>query len=197
MDKFIQPVLYRHRLVDRESFSRRDFYVSFMQILTAAALILLILTFIFCPIRIQQTSMLPNYRNNQYVFYFSTRDVKAGDVVILYNEEKLENNIIKRIIATEGQTVSIKNGADGYAHVYVNGDLCDESYINGKMYAVSGEYRITLKENEIFVLGDNRNVSKDSRAYGPFKITDIKGKVIWKTPFYYREKGIFRIGIGE
>ena len=41
MDKFIQPVLYRHRLVDRESFSRRDFYVSFMQILTAAALILL------------------------------------------------------------------------------------------------------------------------------------------------------------
>ncbi len=193
MDKYVPPVLYKQKLVDRETYDINDFFKMIIEVLAAAAVIILILSYIFCPIRIQQTSMLPNYYNNQYVFYFNTRNVKSGDVVILYNDAKLSNNIIKRIIAVEGQTVKIANGEDGYAHVYVDGVLQDESYIKEKMLPVSNTYEITLKENEIFVLGDNRNVSKDSRAYGPFEYKDVKGKVVWKTPFYYNEKGFIKI----
>jgi signal peptidase I len=103
---------------------------------------------------------------------------EQGDIVIINDyaavlledgepveTEGLDKYIVKRVIATEGQTVDIdfERGA-----VYVDGEMLDETYITGLTHldegAFTGEYPVVVPENCCFVMGDNRGVSKDSRS---------------------------------
>ena len=91
-------------------------------------------------------------------------DFKAGDVVVIndYNAEpQLNETLVKRIVAVGGQTVDI----DFYTGVvYVDGQALDEPYTKEATYTAEGtEFPLTLAEDEVFVMGDNRNHSSDSR----------------------------------
>ncbi|MBR4131354.1 MAG: signal peptidase I [Oscillospiraceae bacterium] len=109
---------------------------------------------------------------------------KAGDVVVAA-VPTYENGeaLVKRVIATGGQTVDIQYDAMGVATVYVDGQALDEPYINETMYrAAYGtiEFPVTVPEGFVFVMGDNRNHSADSR-YPPIGIFDqryVLGKVL-------------------
>ena len=109
---------------------------------------------------------------------------KAGDVVVAA-VPTYENGeaLVKRVIATGGQTVDIQYDALGVATVYVDGQALDEPYINETMYrAAYGtiEFPVTVPEGSVFVMGDNRNHSADSR-YPPIGIFDqryVLGKVL-------------------
>lgn len=115
-------------------------------------------------------------------------DFRAGDVVVIndYNAQ-LSDTLVKRIIAVEGQTVDIDfmNGI-----VYVDGEALDEPYIKEPTYTSEGtEFPLTLKEGEVFVMGDNRNQSTDSRnpKLGPVDRRYLQGKALFllfpgKTP---------------
>ncbi|MDE7220205.1 MAG: signal peptidase I [Oscillospiraceae bacterium] len=108
-------------------------------------------------------------------------DFKAGDVVVIndYNAEpQLNETLVKRIVAVGGQTVDIDFSS---GTVYVDGRELDEPYIKEPTYTPEGtEFPLTLAEDEVFVMGDNRNHSSDSRdaRLGPVKTGYLQGKAL-------------------
>ena len=106
-------------------------------------------------------------------------DFKAGDVVVIndYNAQ-LSDTLVKRIVAVEGQTVDIDFMS---GQVYVDGRPLDEPYIKEPTYTSEGvQFPLTLGEGEVFVMGDNRNHSSDSRdiRLGAVNVGYLQGKVL-------------------
>lgn len=106
---------------------------------------------------------------------------KCGDIVVVTHGESLDEPIIKRVIATEGQTLSIDFET---GEVAVDGVLMKEYYIKGKTGAVRNMIEIpeTIKEGYVFVMGDNREHSKDSRnaEVGLIPVQNIVGKAVFR-----------------
>ncbi len=148
-----------------------------------ACLLALIILSLFKPIIIQQHSMEPNFYQGDYVITFKqayrfSGEPTRGDIIVFHStlkdEDGNDKNLIKRIIATGGDTVSI---VDGY--VYVNGEKIDEPYVMEQ--GVSGEMEeTTVPEGKLFCCGDNREVSRDSREdeVGFVDESDVVGKLI-------------------
>ena len=137
----------------------------------------------FKPIIVQQESMQPNFYSGDYLItsrqaYRLFGQPERGDVIVfkshLYDEKGKQKNLIKRIIGLPGDTVEIKNG-----DVYINGELLQEEYVAEQ--GLSGEMEaVTVPEGRLFVMGDNRRVSQDSRSpeVGTIEMDSIVGKVV-------------------
>lgn len=98
---------------------------------------------------------------------------KAGDIVITTKQNSLEQKLIKRVIAEEGQEVSFLNN-----QVLVDGRVLEEAYLNTSEMISYEEMRVTVPKGEVFLMGDNRNASKDSREIGCIPVKEIEGKVL-------------------
>lgn len=95
----------------------------------------------------------------------------AGDIVVLEAPDQEGINYIKRIIGTETDRIRLSGG-----QVYVNDKKLQERYVNSKTYPnILGEDTWTVPEDHVFVMGDNRSSSKDSRTFGPVKIDKLVG----------------------
>jgi signal peptidase I len=97
---------------------------------------------------------------------------EQGDIVIINGPEH-ELRLVKRVVALEGQTVDIREGA-----VYVDGIKLDEPYAKGVTGPGSMPVPFTVPDDRAFVLGDNREHSLDSRAFGTVALTSLEGKVV-------------------
>ncbi len=120
-------------------------------------------------------SMYPSLHDGDIVFYRRhNSEYRKGDVVAIVRPNGEE--YVKRVVALAGDTVNIQNG-----EVYVNGQLVETKEALGKTNAMSEDvsYPLVVGDKEVFVLGDNREISKDSREFGPVKVADIKGKILW------------------
>ena len=122
--------------------------------------VILIRTFIITPVRVDGASMDKTLENGQILLLYKLGNVKRYDIVVL-DEEIEDEIIIKRIIGMPNDTVEIKNGK-----IYVNDEEIEEEYAYGQ---TSDYDKITLGDDEYFILGDNRPISKDSRYFGPVK----------------------------
>ena len=145
-------------------------------VVLSAAVVLVLFTLVFRVFTVNGPSMKPTLQNNDRLvvsnlFYTPEK----GDIICFYSDYKGEV-LIKRVIATEGQTVDI--GDDNC--IYVDGQKLDEPYIVGaKTYKYSVEFPLVVEDDSVFVLGDNRNDSMDSRykEIGLVNKNDILGKL--------------------
>ncbi|MEN8904647.1 MAG: signal peptidase I [Clostridiales bacterium] len=163
--------------------------------LSIAVMIALVLTsFVFQRTIVNKNSMLPTLKegDNLIVEKLSKRfnNFSDGDIVTIYAPKYVKegsNTIIKRIIATEGETIKIKNGK-----VYVNNKPVLEEYIMGNFTRATGDYiNLKVSKNHVYVLGDNRESNiLDSRIMGQIPVDSISGKAIIRI-FPLKKVGIF------
>ena len=132
-------------------------------------------------VRVDGFSMNPSLENGEYILVYKLAyrlgEPARGDIIVFSFPLDPEQDLIKRVIGLPGETVSIQNG-----QVSVNGTLLDEPYI-----AASPLYNGTwvVTDGQLFVLGDNRNESKDSHEWGLLPMENIIGKAVliyWPPP---------------
>ena len=145
--------------------------------LLVVAAIAVLISMLFLPVlRVTGSSMTPTMQNDELIICSKRSNFKSGDIVAFYYNNKI---LLKRVIATAGDVINITE--DG--RVFVNGQALDEPYVNEKAF---GECDIELPyqvpDNRIFVMGDHRSVSVDSRstAVGCIADENVIGKVIFR-----------------
>lgn len=147
-------------------------------LLFAFVIFVLILTFCFRLVDVDGSSMLQTLQDgNKVIVTGLNYEPQVGDIVVISHGAELDKALVKRIIAVGGQTVDI-NSETG--EVIVDGIVLDEPYINGKTVAEGDtEFPLEVTDGNVFVLGDNRPISKDSRytEVGLIENENIIGKV--------------------
>ena len=133
--------------------------------------VVLIRTFIITPVRVDGDSMKNTLKNGDILLLYKLSSIDRFDIIVL-DEEKDNEKIIKRVIGLPGETVAIKKGK-----IYINDKVIDDEYAYGE---TSDFDKVTLADDQYFILGDNRLISKDSRYFGPIKENEIKGKIVFR-----------------
>ncbi len=155
-----------------QSVLRSTFYI----LITVAAIAVLISVYYMPVLHIYGTSMTPALNNGELVAAIKTTDLKHGDIVAFYYNNKL---LVKRVVGVPGDWIDLKENGD----FYVNGKLLEEPYIEEKAF---GDCNITLpvqvSESRYFLVGDHRSVSIDSRntAVGFVSEEQIVGKLVFR-----------------
>ena len=188
---------------EKQTAKGRDLYEWVQSLVGSVLVVVAIFTFVIRMMGVDGHSMLNTLQHGDRLLVVNSmlyHDYKYGDIVILRKNGMFDDDpIVKRVIAVEGQTVDI-DFAEGI--VYVDGEALEEDYIREPTYTAEGtEFPLTVPEGSIFVMGDNRNGSSDSRDYrlGTVDTRYVIGKaafLIFPGPDYETEKRDFkRIGV--
>jgi len=149
----------------------RDLFVS-------AAASVLIITFLYQPVRVEGTSMLPRLEDrdrlfiNKFVYHVSA--IERGDVVVFHYPRDPEKSYIKRVIALPGDRLWIDHG-----QVWLNGKPLREGYVPEDYRDSRSMGEIIVPEESFFMMGDHRSISSDSREFGPVERSLIYGKAVF------------------
>ena len=162
---------------------KRDYKSSLLEyvkvIIVAAVITLAVLHFIQIS-RVVGSSMEPTYHNGNIVlvdkvFYKKSQPQYNDIVIIKYHVSAKEDQIIKRVVGLGGDRIEMKNN-----QLYRNGELLEEDYIQEAMVG-NEDFVYDIPEGKIFVMGDNRNRSVDSRLIGYVDFEDeVVGRVFFK-----------------
>ena len=167
-------------------FSIKNIFEWLEDIAVAFGIFCILLTFVVRQIDVDGDSMMPNYINGERVLITAKAgELHQGNVVVVLNAIE-RGPIIKRVIAIEGQTVDFD---EERGSVVIDGEALDDSIFgieNGITYPYTANgydqptFPLTVPEGCVFVLGDNRANSLDSRGFGTVDERNILGKALWK-----------------
>jgi signal peptidase I len=137
-----------------------------------------IIIFLYQPVKVEGTSMMPSLGDQERIFVnkfvYRLEPIERGDIVVFRYPRDPSKSFIKRVIGVGGDRVRIDGG-----QVYVNDKPLDEDYVV-PAYADGRSYReIVVPSDSYFVLGDHRNMSNDSRDFGPVDASFIYGKAVF------------------
>ena len=145
-------------------------------LITVAAIAVLIATLWLPVLQVYGNSMTPTLQNGEIIFTVKVSEFEPGDIISFYYNNKI---LIKRVIARSGEWVNMD--ADG--NVYVNETLLDEPYLDEKAFGDCNiELQYQVPEGRVFVMGDQRSTSVDSRnsAVGCVAQEQIVGKILFR-----------------
>lgn len=161
----------------RRSFAARAGSVRawFGDLLVSVIVSLIIILFLYQPVRVEGTSMLPRLEDEDRLFInkfaYQFEKIHRGDVVVFYYPRDQSKSYIKRVIALPGDTLRIDRGT-----VYVNGSAVKEPYVPERYRDERSLPQEIIPGGEYFVMGDHRTISSDSREFGPVPRELIYGR---------------------
>ena len=160
--------------MEKEKSENQLFIKQLINVTILAFALAFIVTRIVLPTKIIGASMEPTLDDGSYVLVNKLdKRLDKGDIVILHHGILDGEYLVKRVIAIENDYLEITEGK-----VYINGVKIEEPYVKEEWY--HGSYSGVIPEAHIFVMGDNRNRSIDSRSFGLVKLENATGKVLFK-----------------
>lgn len=159
--------------------------------LAVIALMLVLLIVMFGYVPVSGSSMLPTIREKgDAVIIFKYATVDRGDIVVIDNQDLALHNtdklLIKRVIAVAGDTITYRADSSGKLVLKINGEVVNESYVKEDLYLDDVDHlqdrvqstQLTIPDGYVYVMGDNRLVSHDSRNFGVIEIDRLVGEAI-------------------
>jgi signal peptidase I len=149
-------------------------------LLLSVVLAILVILFVWQPVKVEGTSMMPSLENqerifiNKFVYRFGIGDIQRGDMVVFWFPGDPSKSYIKRIIGLPGDSVEIADG-----QVSVNGQKLHEDYVLPSYRDTQSMEPERVPPDHYFVLGDHRVSSNDSRSWGPVHRRYIYGKAVF------------------
>ncbi len=196
---------------DKKNSNLMEFLKWIETIIIAIVIALLIRGFILEPVIVNGISMEDTLFSEQrliiYKLGYFFHPPQKGDIIVLQYKKGLFGNIpilnklsflnrvipsvmeidyIKRVIGVPGDKIDIKDG-----HVYINGEKLDEKYAKGETHKQLLDFPKTVPPNTVFVLGDNRQNSRDSRIIGFIEYDRIKGKAVLRI-WPFKDLGVIK-----
>ena len=148
----------------------------FVLVLVAFALVFgLVRPFVFESFRIPTESMVPTLEAGDRVlankFVYSFTNPGRGDIVVFGGVDGEEETLIKRVVGVAGDKILVQDGV-----LFVNGDPQKEPYLNKESPSRDSYGPVAVPEGYVFLMGDNRGNSSDSRVFGPVPLENLEGK---------------------
>ena len=157
---------------------RNEIRVWTRDLLIAIGLALVIIVFLYQPVKVEGTSMAPLLSDQERIFInkfvYRFEPIQRGDVVVFWYPLDHSKSFIKRVVGLPGEAVEIRQGA-----VYVNGKVVPEPYVPQQYEDLSDFGPVRVPNDNYFVMGDHRISSNDSRVFGPVASRFIYGRAVF------------------
>lgn len=165
----------------QDSQSLKQFFVDLLETIILAVVLFFAINAVSARVRVDGFSMVPTLQNGEYVLVnrlaFRNKLPEYGDIIVFASPQVSDLDLIKRVIGLPGDRIRISGGV-----VQVNDQVLEEPYIAAAPI-YNGEWNVP--KGNLFVLGDNRNDSSDSHAWGLLPIENVIGKAVliyWPIP---------------
>jgi len=166
-----------------EQLNWKRFVLDIVETLILAVILFVGINAISARVRVDGYSMQPTLEDGEFILVnkmsYQWSEIERGDIIVFHFPLNPEEELIKRVIGLPGDKVQVQNN-----QVYVNGLPLSEPYIS-QLPAYSGEW--VVADGYLFVLGDNRNNSNDSKDWGLLPLENIVGKAVliyWPPPMW-------------
>ena len=149
---------------------KRFLWELFKTIIESLIIVFILIHFVLLPCMVQGSSMYPYLHNGDYGFSFIIKKnikINRFDVAVIDVKSDDSKLLVKRIIGLPGEKIAFIDN-----QLYVNGEYVEEPFLEEGV--ITRDFEVNLKDDEYFCMGDNREVSRDSRSYGPF----VKEKIL-------------------